>query len=78
MTAQIIPFPVPSLIERVARRMVPAMEAPLGEQRDEAKDQVFLELSAGYDNGFPLNHKQWAAVWRRVDELMSTKEMASG
>ena len=42
MTAEIIPFP--SLIERVARRMLPVMDAPPGGQRDEAFGRATSEL----------------------------------
>ncbi len=78
MSAEIIPFPVPGLIERVAHRMLPAMKQPPGARRDEAKDRVFLELSAGAENEFRLSVEQWSAVWRRVDELMSANEAANG
>ena len=42
MTAEIIPFP--GLIERVARRMLPVMETPPGEQRDDVLGQAATEL----------------------------------
>ena len=76
MTAEIIPFP--GLIERVARRMLPVMEAPPGEQREEVFSQATTELGVGVEDGLDLSAEQWAAVWRRVDELMSGRERASG
>ncbi len=78
MTAKIIPFPVPSLIERVARRMLPVMEAPPGDQRDEVFGHATVELGAGRAGGLDLTSNQWKAVWRRVDEIMSAKEKARG
>ena len=49
MTAIIIPFP--GLIERVARRMLPVMDAPPGDQRDEVFGRATTELGVGLDGG---------------------------
>ncbi len=76
MTAEVIPFP--SLIERVARRMLPVMDTPPGAQRDEVFGRATTELGVGLEDGLDLSAYQWAAVWRRVDELMSAKERANG
>ena len=71
MTAEIIPFP--GLIERVAHRMLRVMEAPPGDQRDDAFGQATTEFGVGQKGGLDFNANQWAAVWRRVDEMMSRK-----
>ena len=76
MTAEIIPFP--GLIERVAHRMLRVMEAPPGEQRDDAFGQATTELGVGLENGLDLSAKQWATVWRRVDSLMSERRRSDG
>ncbi len=76
MTAEIIPFP--GLIERVARRLLPVMEAPPGELRDDAFARATTELGVGLQGGLNLNAEQWAVVWHRVDELMSRRERAGG
>lgn len=76
MTAAIIPFP--GLIDRVARRMLPVMEAPPGDQRDDVFGRATTELGVGLEDGLDLSTHQWAAVWRRVDELMSAKRRANG
>lgn len=65
--AEIIIFP--GLIERVAHRMLIVREAPPGDQRDDAFGQATMELDA---DGLYLRSEQWQAVWRRVDELMSS------
>ena len=76
MTAEIIPFP--GLIERIARRMLLVMEAAPGEQRDDAFGLATTELGVGLENGLDLRSEQWAAVWRRVDELMLSGGKANG
>jgi len=76
LTAEVIPFP--GLIERVARRLLPVMDAPPGDQRDEVFGRATTELGVGLDGGLDLNTSQWTAVWRRVDELMSAKRRANG
>ena len=76
MTAEIIPFP--SVIERVARRMLPVMDAPPGDQRDEVFCRTTTELGVGLDDGLNLSAEQWTAVWHRVNEMMSDRKSASG
>ena len=72
MVAQIIPFP--GLIERVAHRMLVVMEAPPGDERDEAFVDATIDLD---ENQLTLSPEQWAAVWRRVHAMMSTGPAAA-
>lgn len=76
MSAEIIQFP--GLLERVARRLVPVMEAPPGDQREDVFFQVTTELGVGLNDGLDLSAEQWALVWHRVDQLMTEGKRASG
>ena len=58
--------------------MLPVMEAPPGDQREDVFGRATTELGVGLEDGLDLSAEQWAAVWRRVDDLMSAKRRANG
>ena len=74
MTAAIIPFP--GLIDRVAKRFAQLM----GASSEQTFGRVIAEpeIKLGPNGAPDLNPEQWAAVWRRVDELMSENNQPNG
>ena len=78
MTAEIIRFP--NLIECIARRMVRVMEVPPGDnyEQERAFDRALDEVGIACEGGIELTDEQWAAVWRRVDELMKANTRVGG